>query len=238
MIQQIKNIVKKIIFNYIKPQTVPNSFSQAGEDSIINFLINDKKLKKFSYLEIGTNNPINHNNTYLFYTKGYNGVCVEADISFIENIKKNRPKDKVLNVGVSFSSAPIADFYIFNEPSLNTFDKLEAEYRQSQGTYKIVKVEKVALKTLENIIVENFETYPDYLSIDVEGLDLDILKSINFNKYPIPIICAETCTYSENHIRPKNNDIQDYMISKDYFVYADTYINTIFVNKSWFYNNK
>ena len=73
------------------------------------------------------------------------------------------------------------------------------------------------------------------LSLDIEGLDLEVLKSLDFEKYPIPVICVETCTYSENHIRPKDKTILEFVMSKGYEVYADTYINTIFVNKAWFY---
>ena len=66
-------------------------------------------------------------------------------------------------------------------------------------------------------------------------MDLLVLQSLNFDEYPIPVICAETCTYSENYIKPKDLRISEFMRGKGYFVYADTYINTIFVNSKWFY---
>jgi hypothetical protein len=50
------------------------------------------------------------------------------------------------------------------------------------------------------------------------------------------VICAETCQYSENHIRPKAYEIEAFLKTKDYQVYADTYVNTIFVHKNWFYH--
>ncbi len=238
MITIIKNLIKKAVFSFI---TVPvklkyNSYSQAGEDGILKFLFYDKKIEIITYLDLGTNVPDYGNNTFLFYLGGSRGVCVEADSTLIEKIKQIRPEDKILNIGVNIGNDEEADFYIFNEPSLNTFDKEEAYKRENHGTYKIVKIEKVKLKTLENLIRENFATYPDFLSIDIEGLDLAVLKSLDFEKFPIPIICAETCTYSENHIRPKNHEISNFMISKGYMIYADTYVNTIFVNKKWFIN--
>ena len=88
---------------------------------------------------------------------------------------------------------------------------------------------------INTLIAENFDDYPDLLSIDIEGLDLAVLKSLDYEKYPLPVICVETCTYSENHIRPKDPTIADFLSGKGYEVYADTYINTIFVNKKWFY---
>ena len=236
MMQKIKNGIKKIVYSIIPPPYMPPSYSQAGEDAVIRFLFNDFGKKQIQYLDLGTNIPDNGNNTYLFYRNGSGGVCVEADSSLIDKIKTVRPGDKVINAGVSVSEEKEADFYIFNEPAINTFDKKEAEYRSSFGNYKIVKVVKVPLININELIKNNFNTYPDLLSIDIEGLDLDVLKSLDYTNYPIPVICVETCTYSENHIRPKDLTIAAFMITQGYEVYADTYINTIFVNKKWFYN--
>jgi FkbM family methyltransferase len=236
MLSSIKAAIKKIVFSIIKPPYVPAFYSQAGEDVIVAFLFRDYGLKRFTYLDLGTNKPDFGNNTYKFYCEGATGVCVEADSTLIHQIKKIRPKDKIIHAGVSTEDSKEANFYVFNEPSLNTFDKVEAEYRACHGKYKIVRVEKVSLININELINSHFDTYPDFISIDIEGLDLEVLKSLNYKKYPIPVICVETCKYSENHIRPKNFVIADFLQSKGYEIYADTYINTIFVNKEWFYS--
>lgn len=237
MIQSIKNGIKRVVYSIIPPPHIPNSYSQAGEDAILTFLFHDYGKSKIEYLDLGTNTPDSCNNTFAFYKKGNKGVCVEADITLIDAIKQKRPNDKVINAGVSIRNESEADFYIFNVPSISTFDKKEAEYRSSFGNYKIVKIAKVPLININNLIKDNFKTYPDLISIDIEGLDLDVLKSLDFKQYPVPVICVETCTYSENHIRPKDLSIAEFMLTKGYEIYADTYINTIFVNKKWF-NNK
>ena len=235
MIQKIKTLIKKIVYSIVPPPNICLSYSQAGEDAILRYLFNDYGTKKISYLDIGTNVPNHGNNTYLFYENKSNGVCVEADSSLIDNIKKIRPKDIVINAGVSIGNETEADFYIFNEPSINTFDKTEAEYRAGFGNYKIIRIAKVPLVTINSLIKNHFKNYPDLISLDIEGLDLDVLKSLDFILYPVPVICVETCKYSENHIRPKDLAIAEFMATKGYEVYADTYINTIFVNKTWFY---
>jgi FkbM family methyltransferase len=237
IITKFKDYTKKIVFTFIKPPTkyIYNSYSQAGEDSILHFLFQDKNMKSISYLDIGTNSPDFGNNTYLFYTRGSTGVCVEADVTLITEIKKVRPKDAILNVGVSVSNKTEATFYIFDEPSINTFDEQEAYKREKFGTHKIVDKRIVKLFDINQIIKDNFVyNYPDLLSLDIEGLDFEVLKSLDWDSYPIPVLCIETCTYSENHIRPKSSEIINFVLSKGYFVYADTYINTIFVNKKWF----
>ena len=75
------------------------------------------------------------------------------------------------------------------------------------------------------------------LSIDIEGLDLAVLRTLDFERYPIPIVCVETCRYSEDHVRPRDHSIAEFMATKGYEAYADTYINTIFVRKTWFYRS-
>lgn len=237
MLIQLKEKIKKRIYSVIPPPFVPKSFSQAGEDAVLRFLFDDKRIRQISYLDVGTNDPSQGNNTYLFYTLGSRGVCVEADKSLIPRIKEVRSKDKILNVGVSIEGEKEADFYIFESKGINTFDKVEAKKRESFGTFKITEVVKVPLLDINTIIKNNFNTYPDLLSIDIEGLDLPVLKTLDFEKYPISAICVETCVYSENHIRPKDKTIEKFMLTKGYEVYADTYINTIFVNKEWFYSS-
>jgi FkbM family methyltransferase len=228
--------IKKRFINFVIRKYNPDllSFSQAGEDSILNFLFNDVKIKFPQYLDIGANYPDLGNNTYKFYVKGSRGVLVEADETLIPLIKEKRPKDIVLNCGVSVKTKGIQDFYVFNINGLNTFDKEEALNREKNSNYNIVKVVKVPLININEIIDEYFMKFPDLLSIDIEGMDLDVLKSLNYDKYPIPVICVETCKYSETNIRPKDSNILDYLISIGYFVYADTYINTIFVRENWF----
>lgn len=240
MINTLKKGIKKLVFHFIKPPIhyVKTSYAQAGEDVIIKFLFDSKKIHQPSYLELGVFFPDVHNNTYLFYKNGSRGVLVEADESLINNIKQVRSEDTVLNIGVGINDSTVADFYVFNDSAISTFDKEEAAYREKQGTYKIVKVLKIPIKSINKIISENFTTYPLLLSIDVEGLDLNILKTLDFSSYPISVICAETCTYSENHIKPKDDRIAEFMNSKGYFLYADTYINSIFVNSKWFYGDE
>lgn len=235
MTLSIKKFFRKLLGKNNSQFNSIYSYSQAGEDAIIRFLFQDKKISRFTYLDIGTSSPDYCNNTYLFYLNGCRGVCVEADITLIENIKKKRPEDKVLNLGVAVGKELTAEFYVFDITGLNTFDKAEAKKRESYGTVKISKTVQVPLVTINKLISEQFDRYPDLLSIDIEGLDLEVLRSLDLSSFPIPVICVETCTYSENHIRPKDTRIADYLCNKGYEIYADTYINTIFINKEWFY---
>lgn len=234
---KLKAFVKKVLFKFIKPPIIRinNSNSQAGEDRVVEYLFTSMGISSISYIDIGANDPINCNNTYLFYGRGHRGVLVEPDLTFSERIKNTRPGDIVVNAAISDEGNKNADFFVFNEPSLNTLSEDDAKMRVKSGMFILTETRSIRLITIENIIHENLnDTLPHLISLDIEGVDYQVLKAFDFEKYPVPVWIVETCEYSENHIKPKVTSIIDLMLSKGYFVFADTYINTIFVNKEWF----
>ena len=208
------------------------SYSQCGEDIIINHILNVYQINRFTYLDIGTNHPKKANNTYKFYTQGNYGVCVEPNPELATLIKKIRPKDKCLNLGVSIEEDKEADFYIMNTHTLSTFSKPDADQFENEGNHKISRVIKVKLKNINNIIQENFNDCPDIVSIDVEGLNEEIVLSFDFNKHRPKILCLETITYSDNNAGVRLNKIIDYLVKNNYQHYADTNINSIFVDNN------
>lgn len=210
------------------------SFSQAGEDGVLRFLFKDYplELSRVTYLDIGARHPVFGSNTFLFYCAGASGVCVDADASLIPLQRELRPRDTMLNVAITDSADTVGAFY-FMEGGGSTCDKEEAERRASVGA-AIVDVLSVPFVNINTLIRENFKTYPVLLSIDIEGLDLPVLKSLDFAAYPIPVICVETCTFSTTRVRAKDSTITDFLTTKGYEVYADTYVNTILVNTEWF----
>lgn len=209
------------------------SYSQAGEDIIVDMLFCSIGLSHPTYLDIGANQPKQGNNTYKFYRKGAHGVLVEAAPLLIPALKRSRPRDIVLNVGVGEKSGEVLKFYEFESSGMNTFDPDEAEARKASGL-KVRQITNVSILNVNDILANNFSHAPHYLSIDIEGLDLKVLKSLDWKKYPIPVVCAETCLYSTTHIRGQDTSIIQFMQDKGYFIYANTYINTIFVKKDWF----
>lgn len=233
MIQKIYNKLRKIT----GAAYVNKSYAQCGEDLVIKFLADKFGWKKFTYLDIGTNHPKKFNNTYLFYKKGCRGVCVEPDPDLINSIKFSRPGDICVNVGLSAGEDTEADFYVMTVNTLNTFSKEDAEKLDNEGIYKIKKVIRIPLKNINTILSENFNgKTPNLISLDVEGWNEEIIASMDFDKYRPEILCLETVTFATDHSEAKIDSIIDFVKSKGYFVYADTFINTIFINQK-FWNN-
>ena len=212
------------------------SFSQCGEDRIILFLLQTLGIKQPTYLDIGANDPIEGNNTYLFFLLGSTGICVEPDPDLFDALIAKRPSDQCLNIGINPEGEGLADFYIFPNPykGWNTFSKEEALNRENQSNVKPTMVSQITMQSINKVMEERLGNAPDILSIDIEGLDSAVLRSIDFKKFKPIIICAETVKFDVGNKGEKDSEIRMYLESNGYFVYADTWVNTIFCLKSYF----
>jgi len=237
----IKKRIKGLIFRFNKLLKViwikssKDSYSQCGEDLLISFVLMQLKIDKILYIDVGAHHPRYLNNTFLFYKGGATGINIEPDPFLYKAFLEVRPKDINLNIGINDKlnfSIQNNDFYIMSERTLNTFSVKEAEEIQETSDYKIEKVIKVETHDINSILEKYLkEGELDLLSIDTEGLDFQILKALNFEKYAPKILCVETLTFSSSGDSFKRDDLIKFIISRGYFVYADTYINTIFINK-------
>lgn len=210
------------------------SYSQCGEDLIVNFILTNLRIEQPYYLDIGAHHPYYLSNTYFFYKKGSVGVCIEPDPDLFVQICKERKKDTCINAGIGVGGASKENFYIMSSRTLNTFSKEEAERCQSYGKHKIEKIISIDLMPVSDILKNHLCGVPNFVSLDVEGLDYQIIRSFNLTKWRPEVFCIETITYTEDNTEEKEKQIIDYMLSQEYMVYADTYINTIFVDrKKW-----
>ncbi len=189
-------------------------------------------IEDITYLDIGAHDAIHLSNTYLFYRRGSRGVLVEPDPTLHAALHRKRPRDVCLNVGASTNDSDSANFFIMSTPTLNTFSETEAKRYAAMGTHRIDRVLPVRLVSLQHLIDNHFGgNAPTFLSIDIEGLDYEVLKSLNLQRHRPAVVCVETLTYSETRTETKDPRIAEHMLKNDYFVYGDTYINTIFVDR-------
>lgn len=211
-----------------------DSYSQSGEDRIIAYIFNCLQLKFPTYLDIGAHHASHLSNTYLFYENGSSGICIEPDPSLFSEIKRKRSRDVCLNIGIASGAQTFADFYIMTSNTLNTFSKEEAYKCQdstNHGKQRIEKVIQIPLRSINEVMDEYRSLNINFVSVDVEGWDYEIIKSFDFSKYQPEVFCVETIQYDGNGILQKDIDLINYMKNIGYAVYSDTYINTIFVSK-------
>jgi FkbM family methyltransferase len=208
-----------------------HSYAQAGEDLIVDFIAKAMQIDDITYLDIGAHHPTQFSNTYLFYKRGFRGVLVEPDPELMASIRTVRPHDVCIEAGVGVQAATTAQFFVMSTRTLNTFSEDEAKRYEAMGTQRIEKVLSVPLVTLDHILADRFgDREPILMSIDIEGLDFEVLSTLNLKKYRPPIVCIETLKYSETREETKDARIAQLMSENGYFVYGDTYINTIFVD--------
>jgi FkbM family methyltransferase len=209
------------------------SYAQQGEDLIVGNLLDTMGITKPSYLDVGAFDPVELSNTYALYKGGGRGVLVEPNPAKTRRLERVRPRDRTLNIGVGISpERTTGTYYVIGGPSqgsLNTFSKEEATRVQaaSGGAHFIEKVIQLPLENINTIMQQQFGGAPNFLSIDTEGFDLDILRSVNFDRYRPDVICVETLEVASDVV---NVDILRLLESKRYSARGATFVNTIFVD--------
>jgi FkbM family methyltransferase len=206
-----------------------HSYSQAGEDLLVDFVL--KKIcgsRSIRYLDIGAHHPFYLSNTALFYAAGGHGILVEPDPYFAKLLRSKRPRDTVLECGVHFSGENYSELFLLDPPTLNTLSRAEMERYVAMG-HRLRDTIRVELKSL-NAILDAAEPL-DFMNLDIEGLDKAILDTVDWGRYRPACVCVETITYETQRQPTKVQEVIDLMRRHDYMVYADTFINTIFVDR-------
>lgn len=206
------------------------SFSQKGEDLIINKIFKNKK--RGFYIDIGAYHPQINSNTKFFYDKGWRGINIEPNPARIKLFLENRKKDINLNIGVGITKKK-ATFYELDANGLSTFSKKEADAMIKIG-HKLKKKIKVQAYKLEDIMKKYVKSQVDFLSVDTEGLDLEVLKSNNWKKYRPKILCVETLDFADLLTSTINDSSKEEMITRyleknGYKKYLNNGLNTIYI---------
>jgi len=210
------------------------SFAQQGEDLILyNLLHHAMGIEDPSYIDIGAGDPVLSNNTYALYLTGSRGVLVEPNPTLVEALKTVRPGDVVVNAGVGVKDSGAADYYVIRDHwPLNTFSREDVAILRTQSKEDPVeKVIKMPLIQINRLLAEHFTTAPDLMSIDIEGLDLDVLRSMDFKAHRPAAICAETKKPWESH---ESSGITKLLRARGYVACAGSLYNTIFADRKRF----
>ena len=209
--------------------------SQSGEDIIVSHILKVFGIKKSecSYLDLGANHAKTMNNTYNFYQNGASGVLVEANPALIRELKLYRSRDIILNRCIAVQGGQPMAFYILNGDGLSTPDRAQAEQAiKINPNLKIEKTVNVESITVNEIMDTYFDGAPVFMNLDIEGEEMNILESIDFEAHRPMLISIEMIPYRTNIvIGNKNPDILAFMARNDYVEYAFTGINSIFIDK-------
>ena len=201
-------------------------------DLLINYYFKNKQ--KGVYLDVGCQHPISNNNTYLLYKKGWSGINIDLDFKSIQLFNLARSSDININATVSSGEFTKELFFYHDKSPINTIEKKIADYQSA----KVTEVRSVETKTLNDILTDNLINKVDYLNIDVEGHEIDVLNGFDINKFSPDIVSVEFLDLAMKKLEFKNNNLKnvlnssiyEYMTKNGYGLINWNHADLIFIN--------
>ncbi len=204
------------------------SYSQFGEDLVLSTFVNTTK--RGFYLDIGAYHPFKFSNTYFYYKKGWSGINIDAKPGSMAIFKKKRNRDINLEIGI-FDDEKELNFYVFKESAYNTFSKDLADSYTNQGL-QYDKTVIVKTRRIENVLDQYLPDNKkiDFMSVDVEGLELIVLESNNWDKYHPSYILVEMHNVNIDNVQ--KSEIFRFLVKKNYKLVSVVFITLIFKYES------
>jgi hypothetical protein len=225
----LRRSLRKLL-GYKEPEAfLNNSYAQEGEDLIL-----DTIFSRYSggfYIDVGALHPIRFSNTYRFYKQGWRGINIDAMPGSMKLFNEIRPLDINLEIPVAGEIQTIP-FYIFNEPALNTFSKEIADKKNGKDIYVIDRIVDIETQPLSNILEKYLPLNQkiNFLTIDAEGYDFQILQSNNWAKFSPDVVLVESDIAFSDFA---TSELNLFMNDNGYEFYAKT-VRTFFFKKSNF----
>ncbi len=160
------------------------SYSQHGEDREIRSLLGEHDLSGGIYVDVGANHPSVISNTYLFYREGFHGVLVEPNAELCRVLQRYRPRDVVLNIGCGRVTEMRA--YSCDGPSVLRRFLPPDDYDSRRKRYEFIPVLPVDIA----LAAIDYE-WVFLLSIDVEGMDVEVLQGAEITLTKTLVVCVE-----------------------------------------------
>ncbi|MCS6928063.1 MAG: FkbM family methyltransferase [Saprospiraceae bacterium] len=173
------------------------SYAQDGEDMVFLSFYEGAKGYKGFYVDVGAHHPVRFSNTMALYQRGWRGINIDPTPGSMLPFRWLRPRDINLEIAIGKNSGK-ATFFCFNEPALNTFDEETARLHLQNSRYYIKKTIEVTIEPLCAVLQKYLPANQtiDLLTIDVEGLDLQVLQSNDWSKYSPSFVMVEDINFS------------------------------------------
>lgn len=205
---------------YFKKET----YSAHKEDLIVKKFFKNKKNGFF--VDVGCHHPSRINNTFLLYGLGWRGVNIDMNKLSIDLFNTCRREDTNLHYAVSEKNT-IINFYTNKNLSLTSSLLKNSNFEKRK--YKKTIQSKTLTSILEKTKYKNKQI--DFLNIDAEGVDFQVLKSLDFNIYKPKLICIEIWGIDSKKNSIKNNNIYKFLKNKNYKLLTTAAANFLFAKK-------
>jgi len=211
------------------------SYSLTSIDLIVDYIF---KKNNGIYIDVGCNHPVYNNNTYLLNKKGWQGINIDIDKKSVQLFDLFRKKDLNINLAVSSKKTEL-EYINFHEKSPINMIKTN----QNRNLHSLEKTKKIKSDTLDSIIEKSQfkDKKIDFVSIDVEGHELEVIRGFNLKKYKPSIIVIEFLDKSLKKIEIKNfnldnivnSEIYKLMIKNDYHMVNWLHSDLIFAHNEF-----
>ena len=179
---------------------------------------------------MGAYDPVRFSNTAFFYNKGWRGINIEPNLKAHKKFKTQRPRDINVCALVSNQKKPL-NLYEFNEPALNTTDNKRASRLDRSTMFKVSGCKTYIPIPLRQILERHLPAGRkiDFLNVDVEGRELDVLKSNNWEKYRPKYLLVEILdsSYYKMQIHP----VTLFLAEKGYLIIEKLGRTAVFLEK-------
>ncbi len=202
------------------------SYSQIGQD--LELLRSCNYKRNGFFIEIGASDGIIFSNTYLLETQyGWKGICVEPIPKRYKSLCKNRPNSICFDKAVYNVSNEQVIFDIANNFDLlsGISSNIDCHKNSVNENKSQITVTTISLNDL--LEKSNAPSFIDYLSLDTEGSELEILKMLDFQKYIIGFIDVE-----HNYVEPRRTQIRELLISNGYEYIKENKFDDCYKHKS------
>ena len=180
------NFLRYLYYMFYRPKIFypKRSYSMLGEDLIVEKFFKNKK--NGFYVDVGCYHPIDGNNTYLLSKKGWSGINIDLNTISINLFDRARKNDSNLNIAISNKSQKIKYYYRKKINMLNTINKAFAKSSFRKG----FKTGSIQSQTLNSVLDKSkFKNKKiDFLNLDIEGNEINALRSLDLRKYSPKLI--------------------------------------------------
>ena len=167
------------------------------------------------YVDVGAEQPIINSVTYKLYLHGWRGINIEPQPQYFNQFNQIRPDDTNLNLAIGLQDAPPLPFYSCNSAvGLAGFGEVVHDHLVELG-YLPQRID-VCIQSLDQVCEDNSVHEIDLLKIDVEGHELQVLKSFTFSRLRPRLVVIEVTRPNTTELREDNHAIGSLLANHDY----------------------